>query len=442
MTPGARLQSSIELFLKAERERFPFDVTLDGFFRSRRYVGSKDRRSISDRVWGILRRRARLDWWVERATGDGNAPSGEEGTMRARMIADAVLCDNESPDNLKTFFNGSRHCPEPLSDQELQLIDNLVGETFEHPDMPPWIRLEYPEWLHESLASVFGDDLDDHIAAMNQTAALDFRVNTLKSNRANAIQALSGEGIQANETAMSPLGIRIERRMRLGGIGPFKKGLIEVQDEGSQILAGLTDAQPGMTVVDYCAGAGGKTLAIAAQMKRKGTLIACDVSAKRLGRMGGRLKKAGIENVRLVELSSRQNPDRNLKPGSADRVFLDVPCSGTGTWRRSPDAKWRLEPKDLERYRESQGRILLKGAELVKKGGRLIYATCSLLREENEDQVINFLQNNENFVTIPVEQVWADAIGGDCPAKEPFLRLFPKDHGTDGFFLAILERKA
>ncbi|MCW9034764.1 MAG: RsmB/NOP family class I SAM-dependent RNA methyltransferase, partial [Rhodospirillales bacterium] len=246
---------------------------------------------------------------------------------------------------------------------------------------------------------------------------------------------------QAEETPISPYGVRVLNRLRLGGISVFKDGKVDVQDEGSQLLSFLVDARPGMTVVDYCAGAGGKTLALAAQMKDQGSLIACDVSTKRLGRMSGRLKKAGVQNVQLVELSTRKQQPEALRPNKADRVLLDVPCSGTGTWRRSPDSKWRIEPSDLDRHIERQAQIFMKASNLVKPGGRLIYMTCSLLREENENQVFNFLGQMPDFRTIPVSTIWNEVIEAPCPTDEPFLRLTPKDNGTDGFFLAALERK-
>ncbi len=442
MTPGARLQAAIDLFVKAEADRFPFDVALDGFFRSRRYAGSKDRRSISERVWGILRRRARLDWWVDTVMGQNTLPATGLERMRARIIADVMIFDQVTVEEAQVFFSGSRHCPTELSSSELSLVSELAGKSLDHPDMPAWVKGEYPEWLHEELVASWGDQLPAYAEALNQPATLDFRVNSLKADRKSALNALTGEGILAHETPLSPLGIRVTNRMRLGGIGVFKEGKVDVQEEGSQILSLLVDARPGMTVVDYCAGAGGKTLAIAAQMKGKGSLIACDISSKRLSRMTGRLKKAGVDNVKLVELAPRKPQPASLQPKQADRVVLDVPCSGTGTWRRSPDSKWRLKPIDLERHVERQAQILQKASALVKPGGRLIYMTCSLLQEENEGQIIKFLQQTPDFTTIPVASIWEKIIDAPCPTDEPFLRLTPKDNGTDGFFFVALERKS
>ncbi|MCW9035823.1 MAG: rRNA cytosine-C5-methylase, partial [Rhodospirillales bacterium] len=228
MTPGARLQAAIDLFLKAETDRYPFDIALDGFFRSRRYAGSKDRRSISERVWGILRRRAHLDWWVDKAMG-ANAPSmvGLE-RMRARIIADVMITDRVSPEEAATFFSGSRHCPPEMSDIEVSMAKALAGQSLDHPEMPGWVKGEYPEWLHDELVASWGDDLLEHVGALNQTASLDFRVNTLKSDRKSVLKALAGEGVQAEETPISPYGVRVLNRLRLGGISVFKDGKVDV----------------------------------------------------------------------------------------------------------------------------------------------------------------------------------------------------------------------
>jgi len=238
------------------------------------------------------------------------------------------------------------------------------------------------------------------------------------------------------------VGLRIPRgRVRIGSTVAFRNGLVEIQDEGSQIIALLTDARPGMTLVDFCAGAGGKTLALAASLGEDGDgVIACDVSSRRMQRMTVRLRRAGTRNVQRRVLASERDPWIAENAGSADRVLLDVPC--TGTWRRHPEAKWRLTPGAARAAVERQRQIVLSACRLVKPGGRLIYATCSLLPGENERQVDWLLARRPEFTPVPVGDVWAETLGGPCPATGSMLRLSPASTGTDGFFAAVFKRRA
>jgi 16S rRNA (cytosine967-C5)-methyltransferase len=217
--------------------------------------------------------------------------------------------------------------------------------------------------------------------------------------------------------------------------------MVEVQDEGSQIAAQLADARPGLRVVDFCAGAGGKTLALAAAMGNRGHLVACDVSATRLERATQRLRRAGASIVQRVPLAGARDKWVKRHAQSFDRVFVDAPCTGTGTWRRNPDAKWRLRPEDLVELAALQADILDSAQRLVKPGGRLIYVTCSLLGEENEAQIERFLAGHGDFTLLPVADVWRETIGGEPPAPGTMLRLTPARHGTDGFFVAVVQRK-
>jgi 16S rRNA (cytosine967-C5)-methyltransferase len=307
--------------------------------------------------------------------------------------------------------------------------------------MPAWVRGEYPAWLEARLAEAFGERLAAEMGALRDEAPVDLRVNRLKANRETARAALAAQGLQARPTPFSPIGLRLPARTPLTAQAAFRDGLVEVQDEGSQLLALLTDARPGQSVVDFCAGAGGKTLALAAVMENKGRLVACDVNARRAERAAQRLRRAGVHNVhrRLLEGESDKWVKRHA--GSFDRVLVDSPCTGSGTWRRNPDAKWRLTEGELVKLVVLQGRILASAARLVRSGGRLVYATCSLLREENEDQVAAFLVDHDAFAVVPVPEVWAATIGGPAPADDPFLRLTPARHGTDGFFAAVMERR-
>jgi 16S rRNA (cytosine967-C5)-methyltransferase len=439
MTPGARLQATIELLEQIWSGSTPADQVVDSYFKRRRYAGSSDRRAVIDRLYQVIRSRARLDWWIDR-TG-GSVTSGS----RARMIADLALTDKSSPEQTQALFSGSTHCPDTLSAEELELANQLYGRPLTNADMPRPVALEYPDWMDRSFASLWGDRLATEISALNQTAPLDLRVNTLKSTREQAQASLAAESVECQPTPLSPLGLRVEGKKRLGGTQAFRLGLVEVQDEGSQILSQICGAEPGMNVVDFCAGAGGKTLALAAEMSEgrriQGRLTACDISAQRLGRMEPRLKRAGASGIKTQVLSAKNDEWVARNEARWDRVLCDAPCTGTGVWRRDPDAKWRFALTDLDEIIEAQRSVLLQAAKLVKPGGRLIYATCSLLQEENEQQMAWFFENNDQFTALPIDQIWSETVGGPPPPPGPCLRLSPASTGTDGFFATVLERQ-
>ena len=290
---------------------------------------------------------------------------------------------------------------------EMRLVDGLAGRTLSHPEMPRAVANDIPEWLEPHLARAFGKELEREMAALNTAAPIDLRVNLLKADRETARRALLAEGIAAEPTPLSPIGLRLRKRAPLSGLAAFKAGLFDVQDEGSQIAALIAGARPGMRVVDFCAGAGGKTLALAAGMANRGKLIACDVSDYRLERAALRLRRAGVDNVERRALSSEHDKWVKHHTRRFDRVFVDAPCLGTGTWRRNPDAKWRAQPDDLEELIERQQQILRSASRLVRPGGRLIYATCSLLHEEDEAQADAFLAQTEDFALVPASRAWA-----------------------------------
>jgi len=438
MTPGARIQATIELLNEVWSGTAPPDVVSDRFFRKRRYAGSGDRRAINERLYNVLRRRARLDWWSERTGIDLTADA------RIRVIADLALAERTGPDDISILFSGTRHCPDPLSDAELALADALYGRPLKHKDMPRPVAFEYPEWMDASFTALWGDRLEAEIAALNQPASVDLRVNTLKTTPEDAQESLKAAFVDTQPTPFSPLGLRVTGHPRLGGTEAFKKGLVEVQDEGSQLLALLVGARPGMTVVDFCAGAGGKTLALAAAMgdggEVVGRLFACDVSGNRIERMQARIKRAGAFAVKRRVISAQDDNWVAENAGRSDRVLCDVPCTGTGTWRRDAHAKWRFQPTDMAELQATQRQILESAASLVKPGGRLIYATCSLLQEENEQQLAWFLENQPGFGPMAMDEVWAETVGGPPPPAGPSIRLSPASTGTDGFFCAALER--
>jgi 16S rRNA (cytosine967-C5)-methyltransferase len=436
VTPGARIAAAIDILAAIDAGDRPADDVAADYFRRRRYIGSKDRQQVARHTYAVLRHRAALDWWVVRAG------KGEAGTSpRTRMIAALLLAEGSKPGDVAESFDGGRFRPAAFSPAEDRLLRGLAGRTLRHPAMPRAVANDLPEWLEPRLAAVYGGRLEQEMTGLNAPAPVDLRVNLLKIDRDGARRALAAEHVRAEPTPWSPVGLRLAERAPLSGLAAFKDGLVEVQDEGSQLAALLAGAKPGMRVVDFCAGAGGKTLAMAAAMRNRGKLIACDTAGWRLDRSGQRLRRAGVGNVERRALSSERDPWVKRHAKSFDRVLVDAPCLGIGSWRRNPDAKWRATPNDLAELQIRQHDILASAARLVKPGGRLVYVTCSLLREENEAQAERFLEEAPEFTLYPAAQAWTEAIGTPCPATAgDFLRLTPAQHGTDGFFVAIFER--
>ena len=406
------------------------------YFRRRRYIGAKDRAQIARLVYGVLRHRAALDWWVERA-----GRSNITASPRVRMIAALAVAESEPAGEIAGSFDGGRFRPAALSPVEDRLVKALAGRSLRHPAMPRAVANDLPDWLLPHLEAVYGDRLEAEMAGLNAPAPVDLRVNLIKTDRNGARRALAAEQVRAEPTPWSPIGLRLAERAPLSGLAAFKDGLVEVQDEGSQLAALLLGARPGMRVVDFCAGAGGKTLALAAAMQNRGKLVACDTAAWRLDRSGQRLRRAGASNVERRALSSERDPWVKRHAKSFDRVLVDAPCLGIGSWRRNPDAKWRATPNDLAELLVRQHDILQSAARLVKPGGRLAYITCSLLREENEAQAERFLEEAPDFALVPVAAAWEATMCTPYPADAgAYLRLTPAQHGTDGFFVAIFER--
>ena len=431
MTPAARLSGAIELLAAIETDpRRPADAIANDFFRARRFIGGSDRRAVADRAWSVLRGRRRLAWWLGRAP----APA----TPRL-LVAASLLLQGWTLDGVGKSFSGGKFGPSALRPEEAAGLRLLEGHTLDHPDMPDAVRLEVPDWLLPSLLARFGADLAAEMAALAEPAPLDLRVNLLKATREQAQASLAAEGVAATPTPLSPWGLRVPGRRPVTAGRTFQEGLVEIQDEGSQLVAALVGAQPEMRVADWCAGAGGKTLAMAMTMQNRGHIAACDVSAARLDGAVRRLRRAGVHNVErhLVEPGDKWAKRR---AGSFDRVLVDAPCTGIGTWRRNPDSRLKLSARDLAELQDKQAAILGQAARLVRNGGRLVYATCSLLTEENEAQVQSFLAARPEFAVVPLTRVWE--LPGPPPCPGPFLTLTPLRHGTDGFFAAVLERSA
>lgn len=443
MTPGARVSAAIELLNRlAAPDAAPADKMLADWARKNRYAGSKDKSAIAGIVYGTLRRRAQIDWWLSRC--DGGLP-----TSRARVLVWLQLGEGQMLTDLDQVFTGDRFDPAPLNQAEKRVAIELGAQKgFEKSCQPLSAAANVPAFLEADFTALYGDAAKRQLASHRDEAPVDLRVNTLKGGREQALTMLKEEGIYVVETHFSPIGLRLPERKPLSGTQAFKEGLIEPQDEGSQLAALLVEAKPGMKVVDFCAGAGGKTLALAATMNNTGRIVACDVSEARLKRAAQRLKRAGAFMVERRALTSER--DKWIKrragrfDGGFDRVLVDAPCTGSGTWRRNPDQKWKLTPEQLAEVADKQASVLDSASRLVSPGGRLIYVTCSILPQENEEQVSRFLEANPQFFAHPVEEVWTEALKDvDYPGEKgvPYLRLTPADHGTDGFFVAVLGRK-
>ena len=430
MLPSARIQTAIELLEKTAASRIPMDSTIGDYMRHRKYIGSKDRAAVVERVYSIERARARLGWWLSNI--------GVEDTARHRMMAWLVLAEGQGLNAIDKLCDGTKYAPMPLEDSDKFIIDQLSGKKLDSDAVPETDRVECPPAWESRLREYFGKDFKLEMAAMLGTAPLDLRVNTRQIDRDNAQAALAKDGIETDPTNLSPWGLRCRSKAYLSESKVFRDGMIEIQDEGSQLIAYVTGVQPGMQVLDYCAGAGGKTLALAAAMKNKGRIVAMDIAEGRLEKARPRFRRAGVADIIEVRALSDEKNRKWLRrqKETFDVVLVDVPCTGTGTWRRNPDMRWRNYGPGLDELLAVQADILERVTKAVKLGGKLIYATCSLLQDENEKQIEKFLINHPEFSVMSLDQVWED---GDAPSK-PFMRLTPYRHNTDGFFAAVLTR--
>jgi 16S rRNA (cytosine967-C5)-methyltransferase len=429
MTPAARLLAALDLIREIEGAARPADAVVSAYFRGRRDLWDGDRAEISDLVYAVLRTHARVGWWL--------AKYERPATPRSRLLAWLALGRVRTLDQIQALFNGADDAPAPLTEAERRVLVRLQGGSLDHPEMPEAVRTECPEWALAPLRARFGDGFAGEMAAMLTPAPLDLRVNPLRGTREAVLRALKKLGLVAEPSAMAPQGIRLAVRPALSRLPMLKTGEAEIQDEGSQLVALLVGAGPGERVVDFCAGAGGKTLAIATEMANKGVVIACDVSENRLKRAAERFRGAGLHNIQTRLLSSERDKWVKRHKGGFDRVLVDAPCSGTGTWRRNPDARWRDEDVGLAGLLTLQAGILDSAARLVKPGGRLVYATCSLLPEENEAQVAAFLAGHPEFQVVPLGEVAPQITDSALP---DYLSLTPARHDTDGFFAAVMRR--
>ena len=425
MTPGGRLAAAIVVFADIEARRRPAPDALKDYGLAHRFAGSKDRAAIAAHVYDALRRRASSAWVMD------------DETPRAIVLGSLVRTRAYDAGTLDALCTGDAHAPAPLSEAERAALASR-----DIADAPAHVRGDFPAWIEASLAAVLGEGLVPEMQAMAERAPLDIRVNTLKATREKVLAALAH--LSPAPAGHDPDGLRLPlaadgRGPALSGEPAFIKGLVEVQDEGSQLAARLAAPSPGQQVLDLCAGGGGKTLALAALMRNTGQIYAADTDGRRLAGLFPRLDKSGARNIQI------RAPRRGVPPlddlrGRCDLVLVDAPCTGTGTWRRNPDAKWRVRPGALEQRVVEQDAVLAQAAAYVKPGGRLVYVTCSLLAEENEARVTAFLAAHPGFAPLApgpmAEAAGLPALAGHAGALG--IRLTPLRTGTDGFFVSGL----
>lgn len=419
MTPSARLAAAASILDSIAQGRQPAEAVLKAWGQQNRYAGSKDRRAIADRVYKVLRARGRLSW----------AMGGREDG-RALVIGSLSLIDGLPLDEIEALHSGEGYGPRPLSKQERSRLTAGEGE------LPGWVQAGLPEFVVEDFKRTYGDHWTEEARElMAPRAPIDLRVNGARATLDEVEAELRETGLEPQRTSLSPWGLRLasEPPPNIQALEGFKAGHFEIQDEGSQVVSWLAGAEPGMTVVDYCAGGGGKTLALAQAMQGQGRLVACDVVAKRLHNIQPRLDRAGVE-AELIQLGPNGGGAEALNE-QADLVFVDAPCSGSGTWRRRPEDAWRLTADEVERLHALQVRILGQAAKLVKPGGRLAYVTCSMLSRENEASLNAFEAVHPQFAPIAT----TSPTDGELAPRH---RMSPASTGTDGFFFALFERTA
>ena len=405
------------------------DGVLSDFFRARGRLGPNERGFIAESAYAVLRRKRSLEHLAE--------------TARPRKLLLAALV------SARGF--SVRELGLAVTANEAEWLVALKGRlnTQDAAEIPPGVRLDLPDWVLERVSKVFDpDELEALARALVSPAPLDLRVNLARASRDEIVKQLNADQIRAKAAPYAPSAIRLAEKPALASYPLFRDGTIEVQDEGSQLVSYLVAPRRGEMIVDFCAGAGGKTLALATLMRSSGRVYAFDVSQKRLDRLKPRLARSGLSNIHPQWIDDERDPRVGRLAGKIDRVLVDAPCSGLGTLRRNPELKWRQSPKDIDELVVKQRAILASAARLVKPGGRLVYATCSILPDENEAIVSAFLASAGGFRVIDAQSVLAtqeikiDAGAPTSAQPDGYLRLYPHRHGTDGFFVAVLERIA
>jgi 16S rRNA (cytosine967-C5)-methyltransferase len=418
MHPNALLDLATELLRAVLKFDAPADGVVSAFFRSHRALGPRERHTLAETAYAVLRRRLLYQHLAQ--SGSGAAE---------RRLAILGWQGSES------FLRGA------LGPNEQQWLDGV--KAIDLATLPPKLRHNLPDWLAQALQQAVGEEFDALAEALNEPAPLDLRVNLLKMKRDEAQAALAAAGLNAQPTPYSPWGLRLEGKPSINKLDLFTQGAIEVQDEGSQLLTLMVGAKRGEMVVDFCAGAGGKTLALGAAMRNSGRLYAFDVSAHRLDALKPRLARSGLSNVYPAQIAHERDDRIKRLAGKIDRVLVDAPCSGLGTLRRNPDLKWRQSPQSVAELKEKQLAIVSSAARLLKSGGRLVYATCSLLPAENEAIVEAFAAAHPDFEPLPAAELLERAQVPDAArlVAGDHLRLWPHRHHTDGFFAAAWQRR-
>lgn len=417
MHPNALLEHATELLHRVLQLQRPADAVVADYFREQRAIGSRERHTLADTVYAVLRRRPLLQHLAQSGHGE-----------MERRLAILGWQGNEG------FLRAALDAREQGWLAEVRQVDRAA--------LPERLRHNLPDWLAGILQPTLGDEFWPFVESLDTLAPLDLRVNILKARRDEVLQALEAAGIAAKAAAYAPTGLRLEGKPALHRLDVFTRGDIEVQDEGSQLVALLTEARRGEMVTDFCAG-GGKTLALGAMMRNTGRLYAFDTSGHRLAAIKPRLARSGLSNVYPAQIAHERDERIKRLAGKMDRVLVDAPCSGLGTLRRNPDLKWRQTPQAIADLQERQAAILAAAARLVKPGGRLVYATCSVLESENEAIARAFSAEHQDFTPLPAAEVLARL---QVPAAESLvqgesLRLWPHRHGTDGFFAALWQRR-
>jgi 16S rRNA (cytosine967-C5)-methyltransferase len=432
MTPAARIAAAIEVLADCIEHRRPAAEAMRDWGLSHRFAGSKDRAAIASLLFDALRRRASSGWLMQ---GEG---------ARAVMLGMLHLERGHSADEIAALCDGSRHAPAPLTEAETAC---LARGSAALADAPLHVAGDAPEWIAPKIEAMFGAQALAELQALAHRAPVDLRANRLKAERWQLQEELAHLSPQL--TRFAPDGLRIP--LGPDGRGPdlqsqpaFLKGWFEVQDEGSQIVAELAGAQPDEQVVDLCAGAGGKTLALAAAMDNQGQIFATDLDARRLVPIHDRIRRAGLRNVQVRTPRHRDEDALADLGAKADLVLVDAPCTGSGTWRRNPDSKWRLRPGSLSQRVAEQARVLDRAAPLVAPGGRIVYITCSILADENDEAIDGFLARHPDFRTSPILRAGLaleiKALAAATRATRHGVQLSPALTSTDGFYAALLVR--
>lgn len=427
MRLGGRIQAAAEVLADIEKRKRTAADALKDWGLSHRFAGSGDRAAIGNLVYDTLRKKASLAFFANSTD------------PLALVYALLFRVWSFQPERLKQELAGDKFAPELPSDETISEM-----QTRKLADAPAHIQADIPEWCTASFEANFAEDWISEARAFSERPPLDLRVNTLKSTREKVQKQISRSGAVPSQIALNGLRIKSDKPFfRLPNVQAeeaFQKGRFEIQDEGSQIVSSLIFANPGETVLDFCAGAGGKSLALSAVMENKGQVHAYDIDKSRLAPIHERLKRAGTRNVQVHSPGA----DLSALVSKMDKVVVDAPCSGSGTWRRRPDAKWRFDIKNLEERLKQQEEVLSEAAPFVKPGGHLIYITCSIFPEENENQVYGFTEDNPEYELVSAGEVWEDLFGYDksspWSSDMKTVTLTPAATQTDGFFFAVMER--